>query len=326
MRARGYGSYRGRPKWKTALKIILIVLILLAALVVGLMYYLQRFLVVSEDGVHLDLPFLQGSSEQETPVPTPPPSIPAEPTDPIEIVTPTPTPTPTVLEPVMLFTGAMFDGTAANAVASVGGNAALFDMKADDGTLAYVSQVELAVSAGVTTDSPGLNMAITAFNEEELYTIARVSCFKDNELPRVRQSLAILTNSGYRWTDPEGVRWSSPTSADVRDYLTALCVELAQLGFDEIMLDHAGYPDRGNLGWIKKGAAYDAAEFSNVVSGFYQQVAQALEPYDVRLSIVTTQAALDGTDELTGQTPENLGSYRLWLRSDDGSYVMVPAS
>lgn len=323
MRARGYGSYRGRPKWKTALKIALLILVVLIVVLIGLMYYLQRFLVVSEDGVHLELPFLQSGDGQETPAPTPPP---VETPPPLELVTPTPTPPPTVLEPVTLPAGAMFDGTAANAVASVGGNAAVFDMKGDDGMLAYVSAVELAATAGVTTDSPGLNMAITAFNEGELYTIARVSCFKDNELPRAGQGLAILTNSGYRWTDPEGVRWSSPTSADVRDYLTALCVELAQLGFDEIMLDNAGYPDRGNLGWIKKGAAYDAAEFSHVVGGFYEQVSQALEPYGVRLSVVTTQAALDGTDELTGQTPENLAAYRLWLRSEDGGYTMVPAS
>ena len=249
MRAKGYGAYRGRPRWKTVLKIVLVTLLLLVVLAAALMVYLERYLVVTGEGVRLELPFFQNQEqeqEQVSPSPTPGQS------EPVVVVTPTPVPTPTVLEPVSLELTSLLAGTAAQETAAAGGNAALFDMKSDSGALAYVSSVERAVSGGLSADDPTLNGAITsALEEEGLYAIARVSCFKDNDLSNEDRSLAVTTNSGYRWTDPEGIRWVSPTSAEVRDYITEVCVELAELGFDEIMLDNAGYPPEGNLHYIR---------------------------------------------------------------------------
>ena len=48
-----------------------------------------------------------------------------------------------------------------------------------------------------------------ALNSGELYTVARLSCFRDHALAK-DETYAIRTNSGYRWTDPEELRWSSP--------------------------------------------------------------------------------------------------------------------
>ena len=321
MRAKGYGAYRGRPRWKTVLKIVLVTLLLLVVLAAALMVYLERYLVVTGEGVRLELPFFQNQEqEQVSPSPTPGQS------EPVVVVTPTPVPTPTVLEPVSLELTSLLAGTAAQETAAAGGNAALFDMKSDSGALAYGSSVERAVSGGLSADDPTLNGAITsALEEEGLYAIARVSCFKDNDLSNEDRSLAVTTNSGYRWTDPEGIRWVSPTSAEVRDYITEVCVELAELGFDEIMLDNAGYPPEGNLHYIRKGEAYDESAFSTVIGGFYEQVAAALEPYDTVLSIVTTPEALAGTDTVTGQTEENLYAHtaHLWLYTGEGQYAML---
>lgn len=73
--------------------------------------------------------------------------------------------------------------------------------------------------------------------------------------------------------------------------------------------DNAGYPDQGNLHYIKKGSAYDETQFAAVITGFYAQVAAALADYPVKLSVVTTPEALTGTDALTGQTPDNLALF-----------------
>ncbi len=121
------------------------------------------------------------------------------------------------------------------------------------------------------------------------------------------RTLAITTNSGYRWTDPAGVRWVSPTSDTVRQYVTNVCVELAKLGFDEILLENSGYPTAGNLNYIKKGEAYDKAAFSTVIGDFYARTAEALEGYDVRLSVLTDAATVtEGQNALSGQTVENM--------------------
>lgn len=321
MRAKGYGRYRGRSPFKKFLKILVVILIILIVLGAAAALYLQQYLVISNDGVRLELPFFQ----QEEPEPVATPSVsPSEP--PVEVVTPTPTPEPEpeALRPVSLPREALYDGTAVSQIEAAGGDCALFDLKADSGELSYVSGQELAITAKLSADDPALNAAITALNETEgLYTVARVSCFKDHNITDYERSLSIFTNSDYRWTDPDGIRWISPTNPDVRDYLTAICVELAELGFDEILLDNAGYPSQGNLHYIKKGPAYDETQFANVIDGFYAQVSAALEEYDVKLSVVTTPEAQAGLDALTGQTPENLTRFdRLWTRDETG--VLLP--
>ena len=322
MRAKGYGPYRGRSPFKKFLKILLVILIILVVLGAAAAVYLQQFLVISNDGVRLELPFFQ--QEEPEPVISPPDFSPAPP---VVVVTPEPEPEPEpeALQPVPLPREALYDGTAVSQVEAAGGDCALYDMKADSGELGYVSALDLAITAKLSADNPALNAAIAGLNQTEgLYTVARVSCFKDHNITDYDRSLAIFTNSDYRWTDPDGIRWISPTNPDVRDYLTAICVELAELGFDEILLDNAGYPSEGSLNYIKKGAAYDETQFAAVIDGFYAQVAAALEEYDVKLSVVTTPEALAGLDSLTGQTPENLERFdRLWTRDETGA--LLPA-
>lgn len=325
MRAKGYSTYRGRSPFKSFLKILAVIVVLLIALGVALIVYLQQFLVFSEDGVHLDLPPFFRQEETEPPQPDVPEPSPFLDVPPVEVVTPPPPPEPEGLQPVLLPQEALYDGTAVSQIEAAGGDGALFDMKADSGQLGYVSALELA--SGVSSADHSINVAIKALNQtERLYTIARVSCFKDHAGGNNR-NLAITTNSGYLWTGADGTRWISPTSPEVQEYLTGICVELAQLGFDEILLDNAGYPNQGNLNWIKKGAAYDETQFAAVVGGFYSQLADALEEYGVKLSVVTTPEAMAGLDALTGQTPENLAYVsHLWVRDESGVLVRAEPS
>lgn len=309
----GYGSYRGRGGARAFLKVLAIVLAVVLALLVAGYFFLQQFVVVTDSGIRYDIPFLQG----KTPTPTPSPSLVVE-TPPVVTISPTPTPEPTEppLHAISLPRTALYDGTAQAQVDAAGGNAAIFDMKADDGTLGYISDLQLAKDLRASDSNPAINAAIQALTGSDLYAVARVSCFKDNTAPYQDNSLAIKTNSGYNWRDPDDLRWASPTSETVRQYLADICVELARLGFDEIVLDNAGYPTEGHLDYIKPGPAYDKSQLSTIVDGFYQQVKAALAPYpDVKLSIRTTEDALDGADLLSGQTAASLAASadRLWV-------------
>ena len=120
-------------------------------------------------------------------------------------------------------------------------------------------------------------------------------------------------------TDPEELRWSSPASQAVQDYLVALMVELAQLGFDEILLDNAGYPVDGNLDYIVRNDAYDSALFPATVRGFYTDLVQRLEEQypEVVLSVVTDRDTLEAaTSEESGQTLSGMAERmdRIWVR------------
>jgi hypothetical protein len=248
MRKGGYQSYRGRALHRF-LQVFLIILVVVLALAIAAFFFLQRYLVYSSDGVRLVLPFSRDSGEA-TPSQSAALSAPLE-SEPLIMLTPEVI-QEDWLHAVSLPLTALYDGTAQQQVTQAGGNAVIFDMKADDGSLGYVSQLELAISAKVSSGDPAVNAAIRALNSSGLYTVARVSCFKDNDLSNADRTLAITTNSGYRWTDPEGVRGVSPTSDTVRQYVTSVCVELAELGFEEILLENSGYPPKATSAISKK--------------------------------------------------------------------------
>lgn len=307
----GYDTYRGRTKLQTALTALIIILLVVLLLAVAAFFFLQRYMVYTDDGqAHLELPFLQ----QETPVP--PVSTQDQPLvivtpAPAQTVAPTPTPAPTELPavaPVALFRAAVTEGSAQRLVTAAGGSAALLNMKANDGSLGYVSALPWAISAGTSAADPLLNDQLGAVTGSELYTIARVSCFKDNLAPKVDNTLAIKTNSGYNWRDGEDTRWMNPTVPAARQYVTGVCAELADMGFDEILLDNSGWPTTGHLEYIRKGEAYDPTQLTAAIETFYGEVREALKDKNVLLSVSVNAAALAGTDS-SGQTAALLGQY-----------------
>ncbi|MEG2138052.1 MAG: putative glycoside hydrolase [Oscillospiraceae bacterium] len=300
MRANGYGTYRGKSKLRIFLTVLVILLALVLVLAIGGFFFLGQYIVFSDDGLHLDLPFAQSE-------PTPTPTAEISATLPLVVVTPTPTPVPILLRAIPQPLTAFTDGTAPAALAAAGANAAIFDMKADSGDLGYVSREPFAAAVKTSSQIEGINEQIKAYNAAADYTVARVSCFKDHKTAQADESLPIRTYSDYRWTDPQNIIWISPASEKARGYLVAVCKELAELGFDEILLENAGYPTEGNLHYIKPGEAYDLEKLPAVVGGFYEEVRAALAGTGVKLSIVTTESALDATDQKSGQTPQNLG-------------------
>lgn len=307
----GYDTYRGRNKLQNALTVLVVILLVVLALAVAAFFFLQRYMVYTDDGqARLELPFLQ----RESPSPQPTQEQPLVIVTPEPAATPTPEPTPAPVEvpavaPMSLFRSSVSEGSAQRLVTAAGGNAALLNMKANDGSLGYVSALPRAISAGASSAEPELNSQILALTGSELYTIARVSCFKDNQAPRMDAALAIKTNSGYNWRDGEEIRWMNLNVPEVREYVTSVCVELADMGFDEILLDNAGWPTTGTLEYIKVGEAYDPADLTTAVETFYQEVRQALEGREVVLAVAVEAAALNGTDTLSGQTAELVGEY-----------------
>lgn len=306
----GYDSYRGRSRSRSVLMGIIIVLLIVLILAVAAFFLLQDRVYYGDDGkAHIDLPpFL---IRQEDPEPTPEPvQTPA-----LVIVTPEPTPEPTAepaFLPVALPRSALTDGSAPAQMEAAGGNAVIFDMKNDEGSLGYVSDLPQAISAGASAAQPGLNEAIRALNSTQgLYTVARVACFRDNLVPKMNNTLALRSPIG-NWRDREVVRWLSPAVAEARDYLTGICRELAALGFDEIRLDYAGFPTAldGELGNLVTGERYDPAALEQSVELFYREVEAALADYpEVKASISTSAALFSGEGDESGQSLELLKTY-----------------
>ena len=314
-----YSEYRGRGTGRSVL--IFIVVLLAVLLIAGLafMFFMGDYIYYTPDGMEIHWPWM----EQE---PSAPPvfsdPVVMETNDPVITVEPTTEPTlppEPVYEPlaaVTVTTAQLLDGTATQAVANAGGNALVVEMKADTGKLAWQSQTELAASLEANAADNSVADAIRALAQDgNLCLIARVHCFKDPRLVDAGIG-ALMSQRGRVWYDNHGDRWSSPANQQAADYLSALCLELADMGFDEILLDDAGYPCLGDVSAL----ATDDNRPGNrtvPVTSFLQRLAGELKEKDVRLSVYAYEKLTLGDDIYSGLTASVLAQSagRIWLDS-----------
>lgn len=325
----GYDPYRGRSGVRMVLTVLIVVLLILLLLAVGFFFFAQRYVVYYDDGsVHFEFPWTVQAEPTPAAVPTPEQGLVVTHTP-----TPVPTPEPVILPlPVELTVADLLEGSATQKVRSAGGNIALFTMKDEEGHLAYASQEPWAVYTKVTETDPDLNGAVTAALEaEELYTVARVCCFKDNDTPYFYGRSNGLRASNGNWRDETGSRWFSPAAQGARDYIIGICREVAALGFDEIWLDYCFFPINGRIDNILRNDAYNDGTLTEDLEGFYAQIHDALaQTYpEVKLSFTAAPTMLAGTDNNpSGQTPEQLKAYadKIYLspapEGDDYSFIL----
>ena len=198
--------------------------------------------------------------------------------------------------------------------AAEGRDGVVIPMKGPDGKLAWVSALPQAADSGGSWALPARNEAIRAMNETKgLYTVAKISCFRDDTLAKACPSLALKRDSGSPWRDREGHCWLDPSEPGVLSWCAGLCRELAELGFDEILLTDCAFPTgEGTEDLILP------AEPAAVLERFSRQLQKALKEYPVVLSIEAV-AAEDGPDPDSGQTPALLASFSGGVWTADGS-------
>ena len=128
------------------------------------------------------------------------------------------------------------------------------------------------------------------------------------------KSMALKTESGNLWYDTYGMPWLSPANEGARQYLTQLCLELAEMGFDEILLDRGGFPPKGKVSAIARGDNYPDEGRDQVVSRWFAQLDEALEETGVRLSVRVSGSELKQEAGNSGWTAEALAwADRVWL-------------
>lgn len=313
MRRNGYDPYHGRSRGRTVLKVLIGVLLVLLVVSIAALFFLEPYIHYSIDGVRLELPFFQGAEEDPDP-----------PTDtvPIQVATPSPSPTPapeTDYRGVLLPVSALSDGTALTQAETAGATTVLFEMKSIDGTLAFETQSAL----GTARDTDGANETIAQFTAGEIGTAAYLSCFRDNALPRTDRSLSIHS-SGGNWWDDQQVRWCSPMSERMRSYITDLCRGLAELGFDELVLDNCSFPNRGGTSAILSDDNYDPAALTETMETFFQELDTTLTDYpDIQVSVVTSLTVLNGGSDGSGLTLDLLKQYadRVFVEVPEGESI-----
>lgn len=197
------------------------------------------------------------------------------------------------------------------------GNALVLEMKPRSGYLLWVSNTELAqayslsVVNELTSDMPGMLQELrdyAAEQDKDIWLVAQISCCVDGLLATRTTDFALRTASGADYVDETGY-WLDPYNAELRRYIVALVQELYAMGFDEVILADVMHPvpetrEGETPAFIYTREMSAAPSPINAICGFALYAANQLEEREdgKLLSIyLDTPRSLVRYDEGTGQ-------------------------
>ena len=134
-----------------------------------------------------------------------------------------------------------------------GANAIVFDVKDILGVVNYASKVpEVEQYRRHRPPIRDLSKVIRFLHDNDIYVIARMALFQDQNLSEVRTDLAIKDRNS-----PDGILkvkgqnlWVDPGRDEVQEYNLKIVHELLSTGVDEIQFDYVRYPAEGNLSGV----------------------------------------------------------------------------
>lgn len=161
-------------------------------------------------------------------------------------------------------------------------NTMVIDVKNDNGEITWKMDTpsvrEMENGVAYIRDMDAL---MTTLKEHEIYTIARIICFKDPVFARNHTDCALLKPDGGFVTDAYGLAWVNPYEEQVWEYLTEIALAAADAGFDEVQFDYVRFP----IGSDADAADYrvDMTEYpkEQAISGFLTYACERLHEKDI---------------------------------------------
>ena len=313
-RSNGPEVYRGRRKRLNVLGVVFGALAALILLTVVLFFGLQKYIVFEHDGVRVALP--GAAAGEDGPLPndeTAPEQVNAV----LEITDPDYSAVPATAGEGLANMAAVFVpaqdvsmsgvGRYMSVMSSYNANALVLEVKPVSGQLVWASSspTAAAYSLNGTLDLEAMVAALRQ-QDDELYLVAQLSCCIDGLLAERCPSAALRFATGAAYADSEGA-WLDPYSATVSAYLSELCSELAEMGFDELLLKSLSLP-------ITEEAIGFSVELSSTptpeaaVCGLAVELTNALEAYAIPVSaILDTTSLRSGLADKSGQNLELFG-------------------
>lgn len=189
-------------------------------------------------------------------------------------------------------------------------NTVVIDVKNDSGEITWHMENPLVEELDASIRFiPDIDAFLKKMKEHNIYTIARIVCFKDPILAAARPELAMKTPGGTVITDSNGLAWVNPYRQEVWDYLISISVSAAEAGFDEIQYDYVRFATGTNaesVDFLKDG---DTRSKQDVIAGFLTAACEELHPLGVKISadVFGTIMGSDIDTELVGQDYTRLG-------------------
>ena len=263
-------SRRNQTAFKRLLLILVIILAAGLLASVGLFFYLQRYLVYTQDGVYLD--FNRDRIEE------PGPDIQEDPTydfsgaqiEEVELAVPGTEISSTVLSGYRVPHEMLRDPQALLAFCDSldGPCTLLFDAKDSVGNFFFPSDV----SGQGDQSGDLLSALVPVLKRRGFYLVARISAFRDRSYGLSNVSTGLPLVSGALWMDSGGCYWLDPANTSVQLRLVRMCTELFDLGFHEVVLGNFYFPNTDKIVYkAEEGrdavVARAAADLSDALTG-----------------------------------------------------------
>jgi len=158
-------------------------------------------------------------------------------------------------------------------------NALIIDVK--ETYINYSSRIPMAKEYGLDAKIFNPGEVLEKLHDNNIYAIARIVCFRDNELAEKRPDLAIKKKDGSLWKENGTIAWTNPCSKEVWEYNVEIAKEAAELGFDEIQFDYVRFPT-GTGPDVDYGE--QAFEKSEVINQFLKYAKKELDEYGVKVT------------------------------------------
>lgn len=318
--------YKGRRKRRNYAIVPLVILLLILGLFIVLFYSMQKYALISYDGISVNLPLLtgmSGSSSASTGAKTDKGEFEQVNVelklDPIDYSN-VPATAGNKVKPLRAifvpYEDVSLDGITPYFNRLSSGNALVLDLKQRNGYLKWYSDASVAYSYGLNMAAPEAQQEliniVNYLKDNKIYLVAQICACADDLLGGHSTEVCLRNAYGSYYYDENGY-WLDPYSTIVRDYTVQLVRELWDMGFDEVVLADVRHPDAPDLenpdGTFSPQIAYTREMTTTptpegAVSGFVVNVAQQLEdrPDGKFLSAYLYSApALVKTDSATGQ-------------------------
>lgn len=311
-------SYRNRQRLRKLLIALGIALAVLLIAAICIVIYLQRYIVYTRDGAHLDFGSRPGAAETDTSegAALHNPEFQIENDDGLTNVTVEVDTEPDcemdagmgqirgVYVTVDMFSD--MDALRASLDALEGQTAVLLDLKSIYGNYYYHTSVAGAeLSSAVDADAVDQLIADLA-GRNDRYLIARIPAFRDSAYALANQDCGLPLESGALWMDSDSCYWLDPGKDQTLSHLESIALELQTLGFDEVVFSDFYFPDSTNI-------AYEG-DRSAVVLDTAKRLSENLSGESIVLSLSTTDPALAAYAQ------------RVYLTGSSGSEVQALAT
>lgn len=122
-------------------------------------------------------------------------------------------------------------------------NTMVIDVKNDEGEITWKMETDAVAEMGNgVAYIRDISALMKTLKEHDIYTIARIVCFKDPVFAQNHTDSALRKPDGGPVTDAYGLAWVNPYDEAVWAYLTEVAEAAVDAGFDEIQFDYVRFP------------------------------------------------------------------------------------